>query len=178
MQFGSRQKGGVLAGLLIGLLVLIGLFIAGSVILGLFIARNVRVQETSSGEGKTVRIQTPVGSMRVREQSKADPRDFGLPVYPGAVAVSAKGKTVNFEVKLGDNEKGFDLVAADYATPDSVDKVAAFYRKELPRWMVSSHEGHVEMRFSEEGYKRIIAIRNDGGRTRISLVQIGEPPEN
>lgn len=178
MQLGRRRKGGILAGLLIGLLVLVVLFIAGSIILGVFIARNVRVQETSSADGKTVHIETPVGSMRVREQAKADPRDLGLPVYPGAIAVSAQGKMVNLELKLGDNEKGFDIVAADYATPDPVDKVSAFYRKELPRWTVSSHRGSVKMQSSEDGSKRIIAIRQEGGRTRISLVQIGAPPEN
>jgi hypothetical protein len=136
------------------------------------------VEEVASRQGKTVHIETPAGSMRVHERSSADPRDLGLPIYPAAVIASGKGKMVNFEVDLGDGQKGMDVATAEYTTPDSVDKVAAFYRKELPRWVFSAHNGHVEMRNFEEGYKRIVAIRDDGGRTRISLVQIGEPPAN
>ncbi len=178
MHLGNRRAGGILAGLLIGLLALVVLLVAGSIVLGLFIAHNVRVEEVSSGRGKVVRVETPVGSMRVREHSGANSRHLGLPIYPGAVATSDKGKMVDFEVKLGDNQRGFDVVAADYTTADPVEKVTAFYRNELPHWILSARDGHVEMRYSEDGYKRVVAIREKGGLTRISLVQIGEPQEN
>ncbi|MGE5570995.1 MAG: hypothetical protein ACM3S5_18320 [Rhodospirillales bacterium] len=178
MRLEKRRSGGILAGVLAAILVLALLLVGTAILLGLFIARNVRVEETSSGRGKVVRIETPVGSMRVREaRSPDDLRRLGLPVYPGAAAVPGEGKTVNLEFQLGD-EKNLNVAAADYTTADSIANVSAFYRQELPDWSFSMHDGRVEMRHSEEGYQKVIAIREKGGLTRISLVQIGEPQEN
>ena len=35
--------------------------------------------------GETVNLETPFGSVRVREDDKVDPKRLGVPVYPGAV---------------------------------------------------------------------------------------------
>lgn len=178
MQRGSRRAGGILTGLLMGFLALVVLLVAGALILGLFVARSVRVEEVPSREGKVVRVETPVGSMRIHEGSGAGIRHLGMPVYPGAAADSSKGKMVDFELNLGRDRKGFDVAAAEYSTTDPVADVADFYRKELPQWISSTRDGRIEMKYSEEGYQRIIVIRRRGGLTRISLIQAGEPQVN
>jgi len=174
----NRRRGGVLAGVLAAFVVLAILFVGASIFLGLFMARHVRVEESSSERGKVVRFETPVGSMRVREAGSPDDlRRLGLPVYPGAAVAPGEGKPVHLEFQLGD-EKNFNVSAADYTTADSVANVSAFYRQELPDWSFTMRDGRVEMRHSEGGYQTVIAIREQGGVTHISLVQIGEPLEN
>jgi hypothetical protein len=70
-------------------------------------------------------------------------------------------------------------MAAEYSTDDSVDKVKEFYHRELPHWIFSkSRRGHLQMEYTEDGYKRIIAIHEEDGRTRIGLASVGEPASN
>ncbi|MGC9971229.1 MAG: hypothetical protein ABSE56_11640 [Bryobacteraceae bacterium] len=170
-----RQAGGIVAGIAIAILVLLGLLIAGAVLL----VHNIRVEESVSQGRKTVRIETPVGSMRLREQTRLDPKQLGLPVYPGATATSRPGKAVNLEFDFGGSEKHFDVAATEYSTTDPPEKVIEFYRKDLPQWVFTArHDGSVEIKYSEKGCQRIIAIQEEGGRTRITLAQAGEGQVN
>lgn len=170
-----RQAGGIVAGIAIAILVLMGLLIAGAVL----VVHNIRVEESVSQGRKTVRVETPVGSMRLREQTRLDPKQLGLPVYPGATATSKPGKAVNLEFDFGGSEKHFDVAATEYSTTDPPEKVIEFYRKDLPQWTLrTSHDGSVEIKYSEKGCQRIIAIKDEGGRTRITLVEAGEAQVN
>lgn len=173
------QAGGVVAGILIGILVLIGVLVAAAVVFGVYVAHNVRVEETHSAQGKTVRVETPVGSMRLREHANVDPKQLGLPVYPGATLARSHGKAVNLEFDFAGEGKHLDVAAAEYTTSDPASKVTEFYRQQLPHWIFTTKfNGSVEMKYSEGGYKRVIAIREEDGQTRITLAQIGEPIAN
>lgn len=175
MRCNRRQAGGVVAGIAITILVLLGLLIAGAV---LFI-HNIRVEESVSQGRKTVRLETPIGSLRLREQSRLDPRRLGLPVYPGATATSKPSKSVNLEFDFGGSEKQFNVVATEYSTTDPAEKVIEFYRKDLPQWVFTArHNGSVEIKYSEKGCQRIVAIHEEGGGTRITLAQAGEEQVN
>jgi hypothetical protein len=170
-----RRAGGVVAGIAIGILVLLGLLVAAAI---LFV-RNIRVEESVSGGRKTVRVETPLGSLRVREYSTVSPRQLGLPVYPGAIASAEPGKAVDLEFDIAGGQKQFDVVASEYSTTDSVEKVIEFYRKDLPQWSVKiNHNGGVEMKYSEKGCQRIVSIKDQGGLTRITLVEAGEAQAN
>jgi hypothetical protein len=57
-------------------------------------ACSVNVRKDRSGEEKKVDIETPVGGIHVGE--KADVRDVGIPIYPGA---RMKGKKEDGEEK-------------------------------------------------------------------------------
>jgi len=83
------------------------------------------------------------------------------------------------EFSFDSDHHGFSVVAAEYSTPDSIDRVIDFYRGQLPHWIVSrSRRRGFQMHYSENGYRRIVAIEERGGRTRIGLASLGEPASN
>ena len=163
------RRGGVLGAVL---LILFGLAVVA--VLGVvFVARSIRVREDPTG----VRLETPLGSLRVRERH-IDPRAFGVPAYPGAVAGN-HDSAASVELEFGDNARGLAVVAGTYTTPDPSSKVIEYYRRELPHWIVrEKRHGGVEFDLTEGGYKRVIAIQERHGLTRIALASIGEPAAN
>jgi hypothetical protein len=94
---------------------------------------RVHVDKDANGEEKNVQVDTPFGGIHVNtDQTTA--ADLGLPVYPGAEAVRSDDKHKSADVHLGFGEWELRVRAVSYATPDSQEKVAAFYRKELGRY--------------------------------------------
>jgi hypothetical protein len=75
-------RGGAVASILLTILVLAGLGLAALVSTGLYIAHYTRVTERNE-RGET-RVETPFGSIDVKENYKLDPVALGVPVYPGA----------------------------------------------------------------------------------------------
>jgi hypothetical protein len=169
------RRGGVLAGVLIGLGVLVVLVVVAMVGLGVFVARHVTVRET---RGNTV-VETPFGSLRVREGAGADPRLAGLPVYPGAKLTDDRHKRASVELDFGDDSREFSLTVAAYTTPDPVDQVAAFYRQKLGSWKYTrDSRGHIRIESTQDGAKRVVAISGRDGLTNIGLASVGEPASN
>lgn len=173
----KQSRGGVLAGIMLTILILAVLAVAALVSTGLFIAHHVRVTEKTA-RGETT-VETPLGTLRVRESSHFDPRRVGLPVYPGAVREEDSQKLASLHFDFGEGHKEFSFVAAEYRTSDSLDKVADFYRTELPHWMFSEKEhGGFQLSLTEGGYKKIVMIHEEDGETRIGLASVGEPASN
>ena len=78
-------------------------------------------------------MDTPFGGIHVNtDQTTA--ADLGLPVYPGAEAIKGDDKHKSADVHLGFGEWELRVRAVSYATPDSQDKVTAFYKKALGRY--------------------------------------------
>ncbi len=172
-----RTRGGAVASVIITVLVLAGLAIAALVATGFYVARHVRVTEKDA-RGVTT-VETPFGTVRVRENSKLDPKHLGVPVYPGAVREDDSRKLASFRFDFGHRHKEFSIVAAEYRTSDPLDKVAEFYRHELPHWIFNqSDHGGMQIELTEGGYKKIVAIHRDGDETRIGLASVGEPASN
>ncbi|MGA2327763.1 MAG: hypothetical protein ABSH05_15890 [Bryobacteraceae bacterium] len=170
-----RQAGGIVAGIVIAILVVVGTLTAGAI---LFL-HNVRVEESVSPGGKTVRVETPVGSLRLRERARLNPRQLGLPVYPGATLAAKPGKAVDLELDFGGTFQRFDVLATEYSTADPAGKVIEFYRKNLPFATLRVHrDGSVEIKYSGHGCHCIVAIRDQGAGTRIALVQAGDGQVN
>lgn len=100
-------------------------------------ACSVNVKKPADGEkgDKQVDIQTPMGDLHVNEG--ADVRDVGLSVYPGAKP-KPKGdddsneKSANVNLSFGNF--GLKVVALEYLSDDSPDKVIAYYTKELGKY--------------------------------------------
>jgi hypothetical protein len=142
---------------------------------GLFVARNLTVREV---RGNTV-VETPFGSIRVREGTGSDLRFAGLPVYPGATRVGGKGKMASLEFDLGDSREGFSVIAAEYTTADPAGRVAEFYRRNLGNWTYKQNSrGFVKMESSQGGRKRVVGIQERDGVTHIGLASVGEPESN
>lgn len=94
---------------------------------------RVHVDKGANGEDKQVQVETPFGGVHVNtDQTTA--ADLGLPVYPGAQMVPGDDQHKSADVHLGFGEWELRVRAVSYATPDSRDKVEAFYKKALGRY--------------------------------------------
>lgn len=169
------QRGAVLAAVVLSIMLGLAVVTAVLIYVGWSFVRQVRVVETSR---HGTRIETPLGSLRVRKHD-GDPRLLGIPVYPGAMRQDDHQGSASIQFETPSSEHSLALVVAEYTTPDTVEQVTEFYRRELPHWMVSRPKGHgMRFEFTEDGYKRIIAIRQREGRTSIGLASVGEPASN
>src|SRR5579864_1282620 len=179
MERRHSERGGVLAGVLAAFLILAALAVVGVFMAGVYVADNIHVQKTRGSNGETVQIETPIGSMRVQEHKKLDPKLIGVPLYPGAVREDHDGGAASFDFSYESAHKEFSVLAAKFSTDDSVDKVKEFYHRELPHWIISQkRNGHFQMEYTAEGYKRFVAITEEHGRTFIALASVGEPAAN
>ena len=112
--------------------------VAISLLAGLALASGlagcrVHVDKGANGEDKTVQVDTPFGGIHVNtDQTTAS--DLGLPMYPGAQQVMDNDKHKSADVHLGFGEWELRVRAVSYATPDSQEKVTAFYKKALGRY--------------------------------------------
>jgi hypothetical protein len=160
---------------------------------------NVK-DKNKSGEGR-VDIKTPMGDIHVNEQP--DIRDTGLSLYAGAKPAPKQGhdeKSANVNI----SGMGFALkvVAAEFQSDDSPDRVIAYYDKELQRFgkpiqcrgrwtggdvnaelhkkegakAVSCRDNgsgdSVELKVGTEENQHIVAIKPDGKGTRFALVYV------
>src|SRR5437588_6449384 len=79
-------------------------------------------------------VRTPVGDLKV--QTNINPKDVGLAIYPGAHLkpsdVTDKDKSAN--VNISTPFFGLRVIALDYVTDDSSQKVVDFYKKDMARY--------------------------------------------
>ena len=171
-----RERGGAAAKVLIGLAILAGVGISALIATGWYVARNVKVTQPAAGE---TRVETPFGSVRVRERARLDPPAIGLPVYPGAERMEDTHKLASFELRLGGEHRNMTVAVAEYMTPDSLAKVEAFYRDSMTGVRVRhSHDRRLVLEASGQGVKRVVALHARDGGTRISLASFAEAAAN
>lgn len=105
-------------------------------------ACSINVKKNDNGQDKNVDIDTPFGGIHVSKG--ADVRDTGLPVYPGARPKpkdnSDDEKSANVDIST--SAFGLKVVALDYVSDDSPDKVIAYYRNQLKQQYGSVLECH------------------------------------
>ena len=91
------------------------------------------VIEHKNGNHDNVDIGTPFGSMHVNTNDATDTSAIGLALYPGAIPVKDDGDKDSSSADINMSFGSFHLgvKAASFQTPDSQDKVLAFYRKDL-----------------------------------------------
>ena len=107
-------------------------WVATALIIGIAGCR-VHVDKDANGQEKNVQVDTPFGGVHVNtDQISAS--DLGLPVYPGAEIVKDNDHDKSADVNMGFGEWTLRVRAVNYATPDSQDKVTAFYKKALGRY--------------------------------------------
>lgn len=94
---------------------------------------RVHTDKGPNGEDKTVQVDTPFGGMHVNT-GQVSAADMGLPVYPGATQVKDDDNHKSVDIHMGFGEWQMRVRVVNYATPDSQDKIAAFYKKALGRF--------------------------------------------
>ena len=94
---------------------------------------RIHVEKSANGEDKNVQVDTPFGGIHVNtDQTTA--ADLGLPVYPGAEIVKDKENDKSADIHMGFGEWELRVKVVNYSSPDSQDKVTAFYKKALGRY--------------------------------------------
>jgi hypothetical protein len=94
---------------------------------------RIHTEKDANGQDKKVQIDTPFGGIHVNTD-ETTAADLGLPVYPGATSVKGEGDHKSADVHLGFGEWELKVKVVSYQTPDSEDKVTAFYKKALGRY--------------------------------------------
>jgi hypothetical protein len=94
---------------------------------------RVQVDKGANGEQKKVQVDTPFGGIHVNtDQTSA--ADLGLPTYPGANIVNDKDNEKSADIHMGFGEWELRVKIVNFSTPDSQDKVLAFYKNALTRY--------------------------------------------
>lgn len=102
-------------------------------LLAALLLSGCHVNSHNNGKGDNVDIGTPFGSMQVKTNGNA--ATPGLTPYPGAQLVKdSDGDNSSADVNMSFGGFHLGVKAVSYLTPDSEDKVIAFYRKDMARY--------------------------------------------
>ena len=105
------------------------------------------VHEDEDGKATTIDVSTPVGGLAARTGENAG--NTGLPVYPGAQLSrnKADGNADRAKVSIGTPWFGLHVIAAEYGSPDSPERILSFYREEMKTFgAVTECRGEVDFR--------------------------------
>jgi hypothetical protein len=164
------------------------------------------VSDHKNGNNDNVDIGTPFGSMQVKTNNNTDTSAIGIAAYPGAVPVKDNDKDSNSaDINMSFGSFHLGVKAAGFQTPDSLDKVVAFYKNDLARYgdviecandtaigqptrtsqglscdtkhgaHISTGDHGVELRTGSELHQHIVDIEAHDGGTKIGLVDLDLP---
>jgi hypothetical protein len=162
-------------------------------------ACSINVKKEKDGQDKQVDISTPVGGIHVSKG--VNPEDVGIAVYPGATLKEQdNGENKSANVNLSSFGFGLKVVALEYESKDSPEKVVAYYKGQLKKYgdvLVchttgmnvntgikkhdeSSHEltcggdsGHnIELKVGTKENQHIVAVEPSGSGSNFSLVYV------
>lgn len=133
-------------------------FISAVLMLGALLAISAcTVTSDKSKDGKDkVDIKTPFGSLKVDEG--VDPRDTGMPLYAGATPYHKPEGHDSANVNISSEFFGLKVVAGEFTTPDSPDKVRDFYQTSLKTYgkvieCKGAYSEHVDVKKGEDDDK-------------------------
>jgi len=112
-------------------------------------ACSINVKKDAGDQEKKVDIETPIGGLHVSKD--VDAKEVGLAVYPGARAKEKEddGEENKANVNISSSFFGLKVVAIEYESDDSPEKITAFYKEQLKKYgdilecHTSKHGGHV-----------------------------------
>lgn len=161
-------------------------------------ACSVNVQKSKDGQDKQVDITSPVGDIHVNKE--VNPDDLGIALYPGAtLKEKGNGESKSANVNLSSFGYGLRVIALEYQSKDSPEKVVAFYKDQLKKFgnvlvchtsglNVNAHprkhddsnqitcegdSGHnVELKVGTNENQHIVAIEPSASGSNFSLVYV------
>lgn len=191
---GRGERGGALQ---VVLLVIAGIVLLAvvMVLVALWaVKRFAQVEVASRGETKRVEVRTPIGEFSVEKGEDAAQR-LKLPVYPGAEP-HGESASVRLWGRVENEEGGLDIMAAEFRTPDSIEKVDAWYREHLGKeftrelghivggdrrgrdreWEIRVEPGGGDVLYKHEtaGRVRGVALKRGLGWITIGMFEVGE----
>jgi len=99
-----------------------------------FMVTGCRVEQKGTNGNDDVKIETPLGGLKVKTNDAVVVGDIGLSVYPGSTVVKQHKDNGAADVDVHFGDFRLRVKAVSYRTPDSPDKVKDYYRKELARY--------------------------------------------
>ncbi len=161
-------------------------------------ACSINVKKEKNGQDKQVDISTPVGGIHVSKG--VNPEDVGIAVYPGAtLKEQGNGENKSANVNLSSFGYGLRVVALEYESTDSPEKVVAFYKGQLKKYgdVLACHttgmnvnagikkhgesseltcdgdSGHnIELKVGTKENQHIVAVQPSGSGSNFSLVYV------
>src|SRR5215469_1456869 len=161
-------------------------------------ACSVNVRKDQNGQDKQVDIRSPLGGIHVSKG--VNPEDVGIAVYPGAtLKEKGNGDDKSANVNLSGFGYRLKVVALEYESKDSADKLVAFYTDQLKKYgsvlvchttgmnvnagirkrddsnelTCESEGGHnVELKVGTRDDQHIVAIESSGSGSNFSLVYV------
>lgn len=163
-------------------------------------ACSINVKKEKNGEDKQVDINSPFGGIHVNKD--VNPEDVGIVVYPGARLkqreTSGDDKSAN--VNISGFGYGLRVVALQYESNDSPEKVVSYYKEQLKKFgnVLVCHTNHmninadikdhehgsheltcegaagvnVELKVGTKENQHIVAIEPQGSGSTFSLVYV------
>ena len=149
------------------------------------------VREEEDGKTTRVAISTPVGALAARTGENAG--DTGLPVYPGAQPSrdGADGDYERANVSIGTRWFGLRVIAAEYESVESPERILDFYRDRLktfgavtecrgdlnfrngrPECRSQPSSDDVQLLAGTEKRHRIVSVKPRRSGTEFALVSI------
>ena len=117
---------------------------------------SVNVKKDKNDQEKQVDITTPVGGIHVSKG--ANPQDTGIAVYPGAhlKQEESDGSDKSANVNISGFGFGLKVVALEYESKDSPDKVLAYYKDQLKKYgnVLECHTSHFDLHTDMEDKNR------------------------
>ncbi len=176
------------------------ILIAFAAIAILLPACSVNVKKEKNGQDKRVDISTPMGGIHVSKG--VDPQDVGVAIYPGArlKEKESNGDNKSANVDISGFGYGLKVVALEYESNDSPEKVVAYYKDQLKRFgnVLVCHTTHldintdirerqrgshdltcegaagvnVELKVGTKENQHIVAVEPEGSGSSFSLVYV------
>ena len=97
----------------------------------LMLTSGCRIDQHKNGDNDDVKIATPFGGMSVKTNDAVVEGGTGLTPYPGAAVFKKDNDSSAADVNMSFGNFHLGVKAISYTTPDSPEKVIAFYRKDM-----------------------------------------------
>ncbi len=127
-------------------------------------AHRFRDRTFVTHNGRDSSVTTPFGRASTSHGDAKDvARQIGVDVYPGAEG--GESSTAQFG--------NMTTASVKFTTPDSVDKVAAFYKTRMSGAMVTQDSSHFSMVGSDKNGTITITAQDNGSGTNIEIAKVG-----
>jgi hypothetical protein len=126
-------------------------------------------QANEGSQDKHLDIRSSAGDLHVGND--ADVRDIGLPLYPGARPKHTDDSKNNANFALFTEAFGMKLVALDYDSDDSPQKILAYYRDKLKKYgkviecRTTEHGGDVHVNAGKDNSNGSKEVKCEGDNT-------------